>query len=77
MTRPDADPGLRAPRNRTARDTTRMRPHVAFAFLVAGLFCLILAVWPFATEHRLVGLGGVIVFGLLYLGERRRTTPPR
>jgi len=49
-----------------------MRPRVAFALLVGAVLCLILAVFPFQTETRLVGLGGLVVFVLMYVAERRR-----
>jgi hypothetical protein len=49
-----------------------MRPRVEFALLVGALLCLILAVFPFQTETRLVGLGGLVVFVLMYVAERRR-----
>jgi hypothetical protein len=54
-----------------------MRPGVVLAIVAAGVFCLGLAVFPFQTETRLVGLGGVAVFILLYLGERRRPSGSR
>jgi hypothetical protein len=49
-----------------------MRPRVEFALLVGAVLCLILAVFPFQTETRLVGLGGLVVFVLMYVAERRR-----
>jgi hypothetical protein len=54
--------------------TTGMRPRVALALAVAGLLCLVLAALPVQTSHRLVGLAGAVVFGLLFLAERNR--PP-
>ncbi len=52
--------------------TTGMRPRVALVLAATGLLCLVLAALPVQTSHRLVGLGGAVVFGLLYLGERNR-----
>lgn len=49
-----------------------MRPRIALAIIAAGLFCLVLAVFPFQPSTRVVGLAGVVVFTLLYVGESRR-----
>ena len=53
-----------------------MRPRVLRAIVLGWLICLTLAVLPFQGSTRLVGLGGVILFTAMYLGERRRPRPP-
>jgi len=49
-----------------------MRPRVALALAAAAVLYLILAIWPFQLETRLVGLGGAVLFVLLFVAERRR-----
>jgi hypothetical protein len=60
------------PRASVVGHSGAVRPRLALALLAAAVFCLIIAVVPFQTETRLVGLGGLVLFLLMYAAERRR-----
>ena len=53
-----------------------MRPRIAKAILAAAVLCLIIALFPFQTETRLVGLGGLVAFMAMHAAERRRRQRP-
>lgn len=54
----------------------RTRPSLSFVLAGAAVLYLAVAVWPFESETRLVGLGGAAVFGLLFAAESRRPRRP-
>ena len=49
-----------------------MRPRYAVFLLAAAVFYLVLAIWPFQLETRLVGVAGAVLFALMLAAERRR-----
>jgi hypothetical protein len=50
-----------------------VRPRVLRAIALGWVLCLALLIAPLQLETRMVGLGGVILFAAMYVGER--TTP--
>lgn len=55
-----------------------MRPRVSSVLAASALLYLAVAIWPFQTETRLVGLVGSAIFSLLFAAEhrsRRRSRP--
>lgn len=49
-----------------------MRPRVALGLVTVAMVCLVIAILPFQTETRLVGVARVIVYAVMFVADVRR-----